>query len=310
MEPSDDENSSDDSFPEFGSEWNSEVHSPQSNRLELYLLKKQLRLESSRLVKRAKIAVPVVQTAKHFKNCVGAAFRARAMNRRRQALTGVEVPRLRTCLYVKNLDENEQNNGQKLIGCSNTCLPNSNHCQEHMLYNIKQKLFSYCSKRCCGRPVLCIESIHTDGLCRKHYEESENADKLLTNPQQNSNSTILKSAITSQESSTSLSLNNVVVVVPQAASLPQVIQRRNIQSSSFLSNSRISNISSNILSKTTTTGSAGNLSIIINGNRGESINSSTLTNTAVTNNLFFDDNNLGAADQMNDTDGWFFSIIY
>uniref|UniRef100_A0A915EK50 Uncharacterized protein n=1 Tax=Ditylenchus dipsaci TaxID=166011 RepID=A0A915EK50_9BILA len=43
----------------------------------------------------------------------------------------------------------------------------SNHCAEHVLYNVDQKLFSYCSRRCCSRPV-------------KHFEESENVDKIIT----------------------------------------------------------------------------------------------------------------------------------
>lgn len=144
-------------------------------------------MESSRLVKRAKIAVPVVQTAKHFKNCVGAAFRARDANRRREALTGVEQPRLRTCLYVKQLETETERlnaNGQRMQRCLNSCLPNSNHCAEHMLYNVNQKLFGYCQRRCCGRPVLCVESVHTDGLCRKHFAENESVDQILTTNKQ------------------------------------------------------------------------------------------------------------------------------
>lgn len=183
LEPSDDENSSDDSFPEFNTTDSLTTTSQSTNRLELYLLKKQLRLESSRLVKRAKIAVPVVQTAKHFKNCVGAAFRARDANRRREALTGVEQPRLRTCLYVKQLETETERlnaNGQRMQRCLNICLPNSNHCAEHMLYNVNQKLFGYCQRRCCGRPVLCVESVHTEGLCRKHFVENESVDQILT----------------------------------------------------------------------------------------------------------------------------------
>uniref|UniRef100_A0A915ELH8 Potential DNA-binding domain-containing protein n=1 Tax=Ditylenchus dipsaci TaxID=166011 RepID=A0A915ELH8_9BILA len=93
LEPSDDESSSDDGFPAFGNETYSQFLSPPSNRIELYLLKKQLRLESSRLVQRAKLSVPIIQASKQYKTCVGASLRARQMNRRREATTGIRFER-------------------------------------------------------------------------------------------------------------------------------------------------------------------------------------------------------------------------
>ncbi|KHN82305.1 hypothetical protein Tcan_09256 [Toxocara canis] len=49
----------------------------------------------------------------------------------------------------------------------------SNQCPQHILYNIHQKLFSYCSESCCGQPVLFVNSLFTSGLCRYHYELSQ-----------------------------------------------------------------------------------------------------------------------------------------
>jgi hypothetical protein len=52
-----------------------------TNRIELYLMKKELRLESSSLVQRAKLTVPMMQASKLYKNSVGAALRSRLDNK-------------------------------------------------------------------------------------------------------------------------------------------------------------------------------------------------------------------------------------
>ncbi|VDK49160.1 unnamed protein product [Anisakis simplex] len=59
------------------------------------------------------------------------------------------------------------------VQCTEICLPLSNHCPQHVLYNINQKLFSYCSESCCGQPVSCVDSPLTSGLCLYHYELSQ-----------------------------------------------------------------------------------------------------------------------------------------
>ncbi|KAI1709390.1 putative DNA-binding domain-containing protein [Ditylenchus destructor] len=185
LEPSDDETSSDDSFPGFSNECYSQCSENRpSNRIELYLMKKQLRLESARLVQRAKLSVPITHASKKFKTCAGASLRARQMNRKREMLTGVETARIRRCTHVTHASaSSDPLDGRKTqIMCLNPCLPMSNHCAEHVLYNVNQKLFSYCTRRCCGRPVLCTDGSLFDGLCRKHFEENEASDKASTEP--------------------------------------------------------------------------------------------------------------------------------
>lgn len=83
LEPSDDESSSDSDFTSFDESKSqissSEEHST-NNRLELYLLKKKLRLESARLVQRAKLCIPINAASRQYVNSVGAALRVRKAN--------------------------------------------------------------------------------------------------------------------------------------------------------------------------------------------------------------------------------------
>lgn len=139
------------------------------SRIELYLLKKKLRLESSKLVQGAKVSLPIIQASKSFKNCVGASLRTRQMNRRRESIIGVERPRLQFCQYGR---DEEGKNKKTLKSCKNSCLPMSNFCSDHILYNSEQKLFTYCIKTCCRKPVLCTDAILFSGLCRQHYDEN------------------------------------------------------------------------------------------------------------------------------------------
>lgn len=144
------------------------------SRIELYLLKKKLRLESSRLVQGAKVSLPIIQASKLFKNCVGASLRTRQMNRRRESIISVEKSRLRFCQYVNDEEEtnSKSNDSSQSLYCKKSCLPMSNFCLDHTLFNIEQKLFSYCVKTCCRKPVLCTDAILFNGLCRQHFEEN------------------------------------------------------------------------------------------------------------------------------------------
>jgi hypothetical protein len=71
-----------------------------NNRLELYLLKKKLRLESARLVQKAKFCIPINIAAKQFVNSAGAALRVRKANKKRENFAGmVRDKRVRQCEY-------------------------------------------------------------------------------------------------------------------------------------------------------------------------------------------------------------------
>jgi hypothetical protein len=79
------------------------------------------------------------------------------------------------CCHVVTVDEPTGRNGEVLrrsTRCANLSMPMGNHCVEHVLYNVNQKLYSYCSRPCCGRPVSPGDTILFEGLCRQHYKES------------------------------------------------------------------------------------------------------------------------------------------
>jgi hypothetical protein len=105
LEPSDDEFSSDDSFPSFDEaplekHHFSSANNHSTNRLELYLLKKKLRLESARLVQRAKMCIPVNAAANNFPSSTGAALRIRKENKKKGNFIGKTAEnRLRQCTY-------------------------------------------------------------------------------------------------------------------------------------------------------------------------------------------------------------------
>uniref|UniRef100_A0A183C8H5 KAT8 regulatory NSL complex subunit 2 n=1 Tax=Globodera pallida TaxID=36090 RepID=A0A183C8H5_GLOPA len=161
LEPSDDE-SSDDSFPSLGEE---------NSRLELYLLKKQLRLESSRLVQRAKLCVPINTTAREYKNSVGAALRVRRNNSKRENIRE-QQKRLLRCSFTSQqqtqLAESAHVDSVP-FRCTNVSLPWSRHCAEHVTYNVAQQLFSFCKWRLCNESVPITDLVLFDGLCRRHY---------------------------------------------------------------------------------------------------------------------------------------------
>lgn len=105
LEPSDDESSSDDSFPCFDETHNESLTLPferdSKNRLELYLLKKKLRLESARLVQRAKLCIPINAAARQYVNSSGAALRIRKANKKKGNFTGrLSDNRLRQCAHI------------------------------------------------------------------------------------------------------------------------------------------------------------------------------------------------------------------
>ncbi|KAL3085269.1 hypothetical protein niasHS_010338 [Heterodera schachtii] len=233
LEPSDDE-SSDDSFPSLGEERigcasrngvgcvppPQTPPAPSSNgcgvpsapstaaaapiqnggcRLELYLLKKQLRLESCRLVQRAKLCVPINTTAREYKNSVGAALRVRANNhtssttttnsgsgRCGHSLGREQQRRMQRCAHIAQpqqshhlpsssdgtgVDGNTNGGGGGIppFRCPNQCLPWARHCADHITYNVAQQLFTFCKWRLCNEAVPTTDLVLFDGLCQRHF---------------------------------------------------------------------------------------------------------------------------------------------
>lgn len=163
LEPSDDEGSSDNEPIQWPAAMEGRSDERRSSgALELYLLKKQLRLDRHTLIRQAQINAPIMHASKRYPNSVGMALTHRAS---RNPPRPPSVRRRCTHMISNGRSPPER--------CTERCLPMSNHCVQHVLYNINQRLFSYCSESCCGQPVLCVDAIVTSGLCKYHYELSQ-----------------------------------------------------------------------------------------------------------------------------------------
>jgi hypothetical protein len=138
----------------------------------VYLQKKVLKLEKSKLIKNAIITAPLMNAAKSFPNSAGAALRTRDHHRRGLSRPENKPFRERRCYHMQSVPDSGTTS-RRTIRCPKPCLPRANHCSDHILYNIDQKLFDYCSREGCSRPVLPSEAVLTDGLCRHHYEQQE-----------------------------------------------------------------------------------------------------------------------------------------
>uniref|UniRef100_A0A914LFW5 Potential DNA-binding domain-containing protein n=1 Tax=Meloidogyne incognita TaxID=6306 RepID=A0A914LFW5_MELIC len=179
LEPSDDESSSDDSFPSFDDDHhvsnslNDNKHS--RNRLELYLLKKKLRLESARLVQRAKLCIPINMAAKHYVNYTGAALRIRRVNKGRGNFEGkIRENRFKKCAQI--LQHQITRDGKRHLfnaRCQNFCLPWAVYCADHIAYSVTQQLFAYCKWRFCNVAVPATDALLFEGFCRRHYLEKQ-----------------------------------------------------------------------------------------------------------------------------------------
>ncbi|XP_013415665.1 INO80 complex subunit D [Lingula anatina] len=74
----------------------------------------------------------------------------------------------RSCLY-KNEDRNEQ--------CNNTALPYTNHCIKHIMYNVDQQLFDYCTAKTADNTQCCFPTFdirHDMPLCMQHGKSADN----------------------------------------------------------------------------------------------------------------------------------------
>ncbi|KAK6101003.1 putative DNA-binding domain family protein [Brugia pahangi] len=163
LEPSDDEDEENDYLDLRWSEMacNAVSDPAPQGALQVYLVKKQIRLDKNALMKEAVTNAPIMHACKQYPNSVGAALADRASNYG-TAPSAVVNQKKCTITILKG--------GSSPVQCMNNCLPFSNHCAQHISYNLNQKLFSYCAEPCCSQPVLCVDAPKTLKLCVHHYE--------------------------------------------------------------------------------------------------------------------------------------------
>ncbi|KAM3724106.1 INO80 complex subunit [Dirofilaria immitis] len=163
LEPSDDEDEESDYLDLRWSEMacNSVSDPAPQGALQVYLVKKQIRLDKNALMKEAVTNAPIMHACKQYPNSVAAALADRASNYG-NAASAVFNQKKCTITILKG--------GSPPVQCTNNCLPFSNHCAQHISYNLNQKLFSYCAEPCCSQPVLCVDAPKTLKLCVYHYE--------------------------------------------------------------------------------------------------------------------------------------------
>ncbi|CAG9536437.1 unnamed protein product [Cercopithifilaria johnstoni] len=163
LEPSDDEDEENDYLDLRWSEMacNTVSDPAPQGALQVYLVKKQIRLDKNALMKEAVTNAPIMHACKQYPNSVGAALADRASSYG-SATSAVFSQKKCTITILKG--------GSPPIQCTNNCLPFSNHCAQHISYNLNQKLFSYCAEPCCSQPVLCVDAPKTLKLCVHHYE--------------------------------------------------------------------------------------------------------------------------------------------
>ncbi|CAI4221068.1 unnamed protein product [Auanema sp. JU1783] len=92
----------------------------------------------------------------------------------------VDYDDLKKCHHVENN-----------IRCNKSCLPYANHCSNHVLYSVSQRLFSFCTHTCCRRPVVSVDVIVWDGKCRLHraslYDKYDSDGELIVKEIESSN---------------------------------------------------------------------------------------------------------------------------
>uniref|UniRef100_A0AC35TPJ7 KAT8 regulatory NSL complex subunit 2 n=1 Tax=Rhabditophanes sp. KR3021 TaxID=114890 RepID=A0AC35TPJ7_9BILA len=167
LEPSDSEDEDlENSIPRVIGEWSSFGNIDSRDKtnyasLELYLLKKQLRLERHTLLKEAKVAMPILDATKVCPNSVGAALRSRELSKRfKDTANDASV---RNCIYRVE--------GFNSESCGEKSVPFSTYCKGHILNGpLGQNMINKCKDRSCRNAVSMGDSLLTDGLCRSHYE--------------------------------------------------------------------------------------------------------------------------------------------
>uniref|UniRef100_A0A7E4VNS5 NSL complex protein NSL2 n=1 Tax=Panagrellus redivivus TaxID=6233 RepID=A0A7E4VNS5_PANRE len=169
LEPSDDDEWSDDEdkvFPPRMSGLN-RVMGPQ---IEMFLSKKQLKLEKHRLKQNAAACGPMMAAALPFPNSAGAALATRHHYRRGLTLPETKPLRERRCYHMQSVSHGSLMEHRSLR-CPKPCLPRTNHCSDHIQHNIDQDLYEDCLVPDCERPLLPTEAMLTNGLCRQHYDQ-------------------------------------------------------------------------------------------------------------------------------------------
>ncbi|KAE9419760.1 hypothetical protein Angca_005879 [Angiostrongylus cantonensis] len=129
---------------------------------QLYLIKKQLRLERHALLKQAQLNAHIMCASRRLPLSVGAALRQRCDPS--PPPLQLAPASLRRCCQLDN------SNKQR---CERACLPMSNHCVHHVLYNVNQRLFVFCTQSFCRRPVNSIDALLWDGKCPLHRQSRE-----------------------------------------------------------------------------------------------------------------------------------------
>ncbi|KJH46438.1 hypothetical protein DICVIV_07512 [Dictyocaulus viviparus] len=129
---------------------------------QLYLIKKQLRLERHALLKQAQLNAHIMCASRRLPLSVGAALRQRSDPS--PPPLQLAPASLRRCCQL------DSTNKQR---CERACLPMSNHCVQHVLYNVNQRLFVFCTQSFCRRPVNSIDALLWDGKCSLHRQSRE-----------------------------------------------------------------------------------------------------------------------------------------
>uniref|UniRef100_A0AC35TQ89 Non-specific lethal 2 homolog n=1 Tax=Rhabditophanes sp. KR3021 TaxID=114890 RepID=A0AC35TQ89_9BILA len=126
--------------------------------LDLYLLKKQLRLERNVLYNSAKIAVPILECTKFCPNSIGAALKKREMNKRHKNSGSGMLNK--SCIHF---------NGS--LYCGEKAVPFSFYCTNHILNKrVQQYMFNKCKEGTCENIISMGDSFLCGELCRSHYE--------------------------------------------------------------------------------------------------------------------------------------------
>ncbi|KAK6020581.1 hypothetical protein OSTOST_13762 [Ostertagia ostertagi] len=129
---------------------------------QLYLIKKQLRLERHALLKQAQLNAHIMCASRRLPLSVGAALRQRCDPS--PPPLQLAPAALRRCCQLDNTNKQR---------CERACLPMSNHCVQHVLYNVHQRLFAFCTQSFCRRPVNSIDALLWDGKCALHRQSRE-----------------------------------------------------------------------------------------------------------------------------------------